>query len=241
MKRYALVALLCYIASAPILCAQTRNVEVGVYAGGFFNAGFQSFKVLNPTTGQPIRTIKPISEANSGVFGARASYRLTERLAAEGTFGFSPAGRNQTVIPFAVVQLTSGQSSQQAPVPISTPTLGAGDVFLYDGALVVSASEDHTWRPFLLAGAGAITRTAKIRFVQNPLILAPSNQPNLIIVPTIVPSPNRTDMTVVLGGGVKKSITSRVVIRLDFRDHINKLSQSTVNNLETSLGLFTRF
>ena len=48
-------------------------------------------------------------------------------------------------------------------------------------------------------------------------------------------------MTVVLGGGVKKSITSRVVIRLDFRDHINKLSQSTVNNLETSLGLFTRF
>jgi hypothetical protein len=242
MKRYFLVALLCSLACVPILQAQTRNIEVGVYAGGLFNAGFQSFKVLNPTTGQPIRTIKPTSEANSGVFGARASYRLTERLAAEGTFGFSPAGRNQNPIPFAVVAvLTSGQLSQQAPVPISTPTLRGGNVFLYDGALVVSVNEDHTWRPFLLAGAGAITRTAKIRFIQNPYILAPSNPPNLIIAPAIVPSPNRTDMTLVLGGGVKKDISSRFVIRLEFRDHINKFDQSTVNNLETSLGLFTRF
>src|SRR6266568_5444648 len=128
MKRYSLVALLCFLASVPVLDAETRNVEVGVYAGGLFNTGFQSFKVLNPTTGQPIRTIKPISEANSGVFGARASYRLTERLAAEGTFGFSPAGRNQTSVPFAVVPgLSFGQSSAQAPVPISTPTLGGGN------------------------------------------------------------------------------------------------------------------
>jgi len=29
--------------------------------------------------------------------------------------------------------------------------------------------------------------------------------------------------------------------RVDFRDHINKFDQSTVNNMELSLGLFTRF
>ncbi len=241
MKRYSLVALLCFLASVPILHAQTRNVEVGVYTGGLFNTGFQSFKVLNPTTGQPIRTIKPISEANSGVFGARASYRLTERLAAEGTFGFSPAGRNQTSVAFAVPGLSFGQPSSQAPVPIFSPTLGGGNVFLYDGVLVVSLNENHSWRAFLLAGAGAITRTAKIRFIQNPFILVQSNPPNLIIAPAIVPSPNRTNMTLVLGGGVKKKITSQFVIRLDFRDHINKFDQSTVNNLETSVGLFTRF
>jgi len=30
-------------------------------------------------------------------------------------------------------------------------------------------------------------------------------------------------------------------VRMDFRDHINKFDQSTVNNMELSLGLFTRF
>jgi len=48
-------------------------------------------------------------------------------------------------------------------------------------------------------------------------------------------------MTLVPGAGFKKYLPHGLAARMDFRDHINKFDQSTVNNLELSLGLFTRF
>jgi len=62
-----------------------------------------------------------------------------------------------------------------------------------------------------------------------------------VFSPTIVPATTRTDMTLVLGAGFKKYLPHGLGARLDFRDHINKFDQSTVNNMELSLGLFTRF
>jgi len=45
----------------------------------------------------------------------------------------------------------------------------------------------------------------------------------------------------VLGVGFKKFLPHGLGVRMDFRDYINKFDQSTVNNMELSLGLFTRF
>ena len=48
-------------------------------------------------------------------------------------------------------------------------------------------------------------------------------------------------MALVLGVGFKKYLPRALGVRMDFRDHINKFDQSTVNNMELSLGLFTGF
>ena len=48
-------------------------------------------------------------------------------------------------------------------------------------------------------------------------------------------------MAIVLGVGFKEYLQHGLGVRMDFRDHINKFDQSTVNNMELSLGLFTRF
>src|SRR5438094_7007581 len=146
--------------------AQNEKTELAVFAGGYFNSGFQSFKLLNPTTGAQVGTFKPVSEANSGIFGVRSSYNFWPHTAAEATFGFSPAGRSQnsfaTGIPAGIVFVTN-----PIPVPIRSPVLRDGNVYLYSGTLLTYFNQRGTWRPFFTVGAGGITRTSKIAFLQN--------------------------------------------------------------------------
>ena len=242
MKRTCLVIVIWLALTHSFAFAQDEKAEVGVFAGGYFNSGFQSFKVLNPTTGAQVGTFKPVSEANSGIFGLRSSYRFMPQMEVEGTFGFSPAGRSQntptTGIPAGIVLVTNPPA---IPVPIRAPVLRDGNVYVYSGTLLTYFNQRGTWRPFFTVGAGGITRTAKIAFVQNNAVRFDPSFIISIISPTLVPSTTRTDMALVLGAGFKKYLPHGLGARVDFRDHINKFDQSTVNNMELSLGLFTRF
>ena len=228
-----------FVLTCSLAFGQDAKTEVAVFAGGYFNSGFQSFKILSPTTGAQVGTFKPVSEANSGIFGLRSSYRFMPQMEVEGTFGFSPAGRSQntptTGIPAGIVLVTNPPA---IPVPIRSPVLRDGNVYLYTGTLLTYLNQRGTWRPFFTVGAGGITRTSKIAFVQNNGVRF---DPSFIISPTLVPSTTRTDMALVLGVGFKKYLPHGLGARSDFRDHINKFDQSTVNNMELSLGLFTRF
>src|SRR5213593_3656474 len=113
MTRPLLVIIIWFLLSA-FGFAQDEKTEVAVFAGGYFNSGFQSFEVLNPTTGAQVGTFKPVSEANSGIFGVRSSYSFRSQMAAEATFGFSPAGRTQNSSAFGVrVPFLVGVGSQQ--------------------------------------------------------------------------------------------------------------------------------
>jgi len=241
MKRRRLVIVIWFILTGSFGFAQDAKTEVGVFGGGYFNSGFQSFKLLNPTTGAEVATFKPVSEANSGIFGVRSSYHFRSQMAADATFGFSPAGRSQnsfaTGIPAGIVLVMN-----PIPVPIRSPVLRDGNVYLYTGTLLTYFNQRGTWRPFFTVGAGGITRTSKIAFVQNPLPVPVGGvTTGPIFSPSLVPSTTRTDMALVLGVGFKKYLPHGLGARMDFRDHINKFDQSTVNNMELSLGLFTRF
>src|SRR5438552_12613220 len=175
--------------------AQDRKTEIGVFAGGYFNSGFQLFKVLNPTTGVQVGTFKPVSEANSGIFGVRGSYNFRSQMAAEATFGFSPAGRSQNssavgLVPVLVVPVGSQQGTA---IAIRSPVLRDGNVYLYSGTLLTYFNPRGTWRPFFTVGAGRITRTSKLAFVQNLLPVGVRVSTVPIISPTLVPATTRTD------------------------------------------------
>ena len=232
-----------FVLTCSLAFGQDAKTEVAVFAGGYFNSGFQSFKILNPTTGAQVGTFKPVSEANSGIFGVRGSYNFRPQMAAEATFGFSPAGRSQNSSAFGLVPvLVVPVGSQPAtPIAVRSPVLRDGNVYLYSGTLLTYFNQRGTWRPFFTVGAGGITRTSKIAFIQNPLPILVRVTTVPIISPTLVPATTRTDMTLVLGVGFKKYLPHGLGVRMDFRDHINKFDQSTVNNIELSLGLFTRF
>src|SRR5881296_3701744 len=242
MKRTRLVIVIWFLLSA-FGFAQDEKTEVAVFAGGYFNSGFQSFKVLNPTTGAQVGTFKPVSEANSGFFGVRSSYTFRPQMAAEAAFGFSPAGRSQNSLAFGQVPtfVVPVGSQQGTPVAVRSLILRDGNAYLYSGTLLTYFNQRGTWRPFFTVGAGGITRTAKIAFVQNTAVRFDPSFIISIISPTLVPSTTRTDMALVLGAGFKKYLSHGLGARVDFRDHINKFDQSTVNNMELSLGLFTRF
>src|SRR5438034_8586409 len=110
---------------------QDEKTEVAVFAGGYFNSGFQSFKVLNPTTGAQVGTFKPVSEANSGIFGARGSYDFRSQMAAEVTFGSSPAGRSQNSFAFGKPIVSGLVASEQAdPVASRWPVSRDGNAYL---------------------------------------------------------------------------------------------------------------
>ncbi len=232
-----------FVLTCSLAFGQDAKTEVAVFAGGYFNSGFQSFKILNPTTGAQVGTFKPVSEANSGIFGVRGSYNFRPQMAAEATFGFSPAGRSQNSSAFGLVPVlvVPVGSQQGTPIAVRSPVLRDGNVYLYSGTLLTYFNQRGTWRPFFTVGAGGITRTAKIAFVQNNAVRFDPSFIISIISPTLVPSTTRTDMALVLGAGFKKYLPHGLGARVDFRDHINKFDQSTVNNMELSLGLFTRF
>jgi len=232
-----------FVLTCSLAFGQDAKTEVAVFAGGYFNSGFQSFKILNPTTGAQVSTFKPVSEANSGIFGVRGSYNFRPQMAAEATFGFSPAGRSQNSSAFGLVPVlvVPVGSQQGTPIAVRSPVLRDGNVYLYSGTLLTYFNQRGTWRPFFTVGAGGITRTAKIAFVQNTAVRFDPSFIISIISPTLVPSTTRTDMALVLGAGFKKYLPHGLGARVDFRDHINKFDQSTVNNMELSLGLFTRF
>ena len=244
MKRTRLVSVIWFVVTGPFAFGQDGKTELGVFGGGYFNSGFQSFKLLNPTTGAQVGTFKPVNEANSGIFGVRSSYNFRPQMAAEATFGFSPAGRSQN---FSTSGFLTGvlTPTQIQPVGISfavrSPVLRDGNVYLYSGTLLTYFNQRGTWRPFFTVGAGGITRTSKIAFVQNLLPVPVGVTTAPILSPALVPSTTRTDMALVLGVGFKKYLPHGLGVRMDFRDYINKFDQSTVNNMELSLGLFTRF
>src|SRR5437867_9697562 len=120
MKRTCLVIVIWFALTHSFAFAQDEKTELAVFAGGYFNSGFQSFKVLNPSTGARLGTFKPVSEANY----------------------FNQRG---------------------------------------------------TWRPFFTVGAGGITKTSKLAFVQNLLPVGVRVSTVLIISPTLVPATTRTD------------------------------------------------
>src|SRR2546426_4394943 len=243
MKRTRLVIVIWFVLTCSLAFGQDAKTEVAVFAGGYFNSGFQSFKILSPTTGAQVGTFKPVSEANSGIFGVRGSYNFRPQMAAEATFGFSPAGRSQNSSAFGVlVPVLVGVGSQQGiNFALRAPVLRDGNVYLYSGTLLTYLNQRGTWRPFFTVGAGGITRTSKIAFLQNLPPVPMGVTPVPIISPTLVPSTTRTDMALVLGVGFKEYLQHGLGVRMDFRDHINKVDQSTVNNMELSLGLFIRY
>src|SRR2546427_1134764 len=167
MKRRRLVVVTWFLLTA-FGFAQDAKTEVAVFAGGYFNSGFQSFKILSPTTGAQVGTFKPVSEANSGIFGVRGSYNFRPQMAAEATFGFSPSGRSQNSLAFGQVPVFVG-TVQGTPIAVRSPVLRDGNVYLYSGTLLTYFSQRGTWRPFFTVGGGGITRTSKIAFLQNVL------------------------------------------------------------------------
>ena len=219
---------ICFVLTCSLAFGQDAKTEVAVFAGGYFNSGFQSFKILNPTTGAQVGTFKPVSEANSGIFGVRGSYNFRPQMAAEATFGFSPAGRSQNSSAFGLVPVlvVPVGSQQGTPIAVRSPVLRDGNVYLYSGTLLTYFNQRGTWRPFFTVGAGGITRTAKIAFVQNTAVRFDPSFIISIISPTLVPSTTRTDMALVLGAGFKKYLPHGLGARVDFRDHINKFDQS---------------
>src|SRR2546422_7333257 len=241
MRPKLLVIAIWFAVTGSFAFAQNEKIEVAAFGGGYFNSGFQSFKVLNPTTGAQVGTFKPVSEANSGIFGVRGSYNFRPQMAAEATFGFSPAGRSQNSFPFGMAVPVLVVPEQSIPIAVRSPVLRDGNVYLYSGTLLTYFNQRGTWRAFFTVGAGGITRTSKLAFFQNLLPVGVRVSTVPIISPTLVPATTRTDMTLVPGAGLKKYLPHGLGVRMDFRDHINKFDQSTVNNMEMSLGLFTRF
>src|SRR5437867_12529043 len=134
MKRTCLVIVIWFVLTRSLAFGQDEKNEVAVFAGGYFNSGSQSLKVLNPTPRAQVGTFKPTSEANSGIFGLRSSYRFMPQMEVEGTFGFSPAGRSQntptTGIPADIVLVTNPPA---IPVPILWPVLLDANVLQYRG------------------------------------------------------------------------------------------------------------
>src|SRR3989449_6000683 len=124
MRPKLLVIAIWFAVTGSFAFAQDEKTEVAAFGGGYFNSGFQSFKVLNPTSGAQVGTFKPVSEANSGIFGVRGSYNFRPQMAAEATFGFSPAGRSQNSFAFgmAVAVLVCSLGSQPAtPLSVRSP------------------------------------------------------------------------------------------------------------------------
>src|SRR5947207_5128830 len=156
MKRTCLVIVIWFALTHSFAFAQDEKTELAVFSGGYFNSGFQSFKILNPTTGARLGTFKPVSEANSGIFGVRSSYNFRPQMAAEATFGFSPAGRSQNSFPFGMVGVLVG-SQQAIPIAVRFPVLPDGNVYLYSGTLVPYFNQRGTSRPFFTGVPGGIT------------------------------------------------------------------------------------
>src|SRR5881409_4188498 len=131
MRPKLLVVVIWFVLTGPSAFAQDEKTEVAVFAGGYFNSGFQSFKILNPTTGAQVGTFKPVSEANSGIFGVRSSYNFRPQMAAEAGFGFSPAGRSQnfSTSGFLTGVLGPTQIQPGIPITIGSPVLRDGNVY----------------------------------------------------------------------------------------------------------------
>src|SRR5439155_475181 len=199
MKRPRLVIVIWFLLSA-LGFGRDEKTEVVVFAGGYFNSGFQSFKILNQQQAQQVGTFKPVSEANSGIFGVRGSYHFRPQMAAEATFGFSPAGRSQNSSAFGLVPvLVVPVGSQPAtPIAVRSPVLRDGNVYLYSGTLLTYFNQRGTWRPFFTVGAGGITRTSKLAFVQNLLPVGVRVSTVPIISPNYLPTRNPTPKDKVL-------------------------------------------
>jgi hypothetical protein len=222
MKRIAsiLFGIVFLAGSAP---AQERKIEITPFAGGYFSAGFQSVKLVQwgpsavasgpgiiTLTPQPlpVRDLKPVDEPNSGIFGVRASYDLSRRFTLEGTFGFSPAGREFTALSPRIIlaqgllpqpqptppQPVSPQPGQVGsgnpegslvvrPIPFPIPFIRGKDTFHYSGNVLFRWPGARGWSPFITGGLGAVTRTAEVsspigRIIPYLTLQPPSGTPS---------------------------------------------------------------
>jgi hypothetical protein len=57
---------------------------------------------------------------------------------------------------------------------------------------------------------------------------------------TVAAAPSDTSLSINFGGGLKKYLTDRYGIRLDFRNYLSRPLGDTVDNIEVSLGLILR-
>jgi len=256
MKRTGVICasiLLAACSLAAAVKAQDRKIEISPYAGGYFSAGFQTFQTVQLFPTPAIREIRPADEPNSGMFGVRASYDLNRRFALEGTFGFSPAGRDRSSLlaelrpdPVIVPYL----ALYPAPV-LPVPAFRGKDTYHYSGNVVFRWRKSNGWSPFLTGGLGAVQRTGELALPSGPFPvfvfggisplpplpgLPPSPRPATSLALPF-PSPSQTDFSVNFGGGVKKYFTDRCGIRFDFRNYTSEVGADTVNNMEVSLGL----
>jgi hypothetical protein len=219
MKRIASILFgIFFLASAAP--AQERKIEIAPFAGGYFSAGFQSVHrvglgpiILAPVPGRasalPFTSgeVKPVDEPNSGIFGVRASYDLSRRFTLEGTFGFSPAGRNflSPLFSFPAVIATPAPGDptplpppvprQPGPFtfedmqgllvgrPFLAPSVRGKDTFQYSGNVLFRWPGARGWSPFITGGLGAVTRTAEVRSPRTRIIpfvtfLPPAGEPS---------------------------------------------------------------
>src|SRR5439155_8866603 len=167
-----------------------------------------------------------VSVANSGIFGARGSYQFRPQMAAEATFGFSPAGRTQNPSALGLVPVFVG-TQQPIPIALRSPVLRDGNVYLYSGTLLTYLNQRGTWRPFFTVGAGGITRTSKIAFLQNlpPILVGVTTTP--IFSPTLVPATTRTEMALVLGNRIQ---FAECYVRTGSRHHVYRHVRARADN-----------
>ena len=249
MQRILSIAL-CAFSFAIAARAQERRIEISPFAGGYFDSGFQQGGFVDifgrkGTSGEP----------NSGIFGVRGSHELTRSLALEGTFGFSPTGHRFREGP----EFRYFDSDDFLIEPFFLvieplfPAIRAGETYHYAANILYELSNRGGWVPFFTAGAGAVTRTRIERALTptirpylspDPILSPPTISPYLSLYPgvdyPVVDPETQTNLSVNLGGGVKKYLTRRYGIRFDFRSYISQPSGDTVNNMELSFGLIFR-
>ena len=202
--------------------AQERKIEISPFAGGYFSTGYQSYRSIGNISG--LGPPATGGEPKSGIFGVRASHNLTSSLSLECTFGFSPTGlrfRREGWSFSSIEAFLTGSGP---------PPDRAGETYHYAGNILYELYNRVGWAPFFTAGAGAVTRTGR-EPTTTPVI-----SPYLALSPVSQPS-TQTNLSVNLGGGVKKYFTDRYGIRFDFRSYISQPSGDTVNNIQVSLGL----
>jgi hypothetical protein len=236
-------AMLCMLSFGAVALAQERKIEISPFAGGYFSSGFQESEISFPgflsVTGflvTPNFSRTPSTgEPNSGIFGVRGSHQLPRSLALEGTFGFSPTGqRFREAAEFTFVEdcLSGGVCPALAT--------GTGETYQYAGNLLYELSNRGGWVPFFTAGAGAVTRTDSRPTLTFTPVLDFLDPNDGTLTFRIAPSEAQTNLSVNLGGGMKKYLSDRYGIRFDFRSYISQPRGDTVNNMELSFGLIFR-
>lgn len=151
-----------------------------------------------------------------------------------------------------------------APTSLFGVRIAGKDTLSYSGNVMFHPDSDSGWQPFLTGGLGVIQRRAEYRSAQGPIravtpprgglefapgpggstggALPSPGSPQIICLACTIPlpSPGTTNFAVNFGAGVKRYLTNRWGVRLEFRDTISKYRDDTVNNPEVTFGVIFR-